>query len=788
MTLPQPTAVAAAVSGGIPTDVREWIAVDIIGSPSVHRRGYAVYTEPLDPDGHTSELARQVRDVLLHELRLHPRQAPDAALARAFGVANSLVYDDARLHGGNPKQIGATAVVFEGHTATIAHVPPGQLILIQDHLVYGVPDLDSRLPYWAEESSPAPNPEPLGYSTWTAPLLVQTELMPGDTVVLCNDATARVLAKMGTDPLDSAVNMRGFHGQDPDEILDTVRAAVLEDGEPFFASTVISFPPNPVASEIESLEDVARSAREQARHAKAAVRSIIPTIPTLPTIRRGKVSEEEGAEEDGVEAEPEIEKPKISLQERLIRITEGRPNDGQSTWRPRRPETMYGAPGAHGVRRHRRITGGGEGFSWKSGVPRAPFVTSPIFVGIVLLAIFLLGALIWNQRDIFLPDENVYVPALAQVDQRLNAVETMDDPNQIRSELDTAQSDLERAEDLGAPSDLVEQRQVAITLERDEVDGVLRVSGVSRIGSLPEDLHGENTSAFMTSGGIFLANGNLYRLNPESAEMQMMLEEGREIEGVRVGSLFGVAYDGNFLVVTDGRAVFFASSTDGAIWQSMQMEEINNQGPWEPGPIAAFNEQMYLLAPEFRNIYTFATDANQQVVAPADWVSIGDRVNLNIAVDMTIDGNIYVLLEDGQVVTYRSGLEIHRYDLPGFDFRTQEPKAIVRGPTTGYVYVVVEDDDGGGRVIATDVEGENAVILELPTGFSTGGADVMDPFEQVQDIVVDEPTGTLYIINGDAVWSFQYTLPALELNPNATPEAADEPAEWATQKPGSSPR
>lgn len=772
MTLPQPTAVAAAVSGGTPTDVREWIAVDIVGSPSVHRRGYAVYTEPLNPDGRTSELARQVRDVLLHELRLHPRQAPDAALARAFGVANSLVYDDVRIHGGTPKQIGATAVVFEGYTAIIAHVPPGQLILIQDHLVYGVPELNSRLPHWAEPNGPAPTPEPLGYATWTAPLLVQTELMPGDTVMLCNDATAQVVAETGLDTFDPAASMRRFHGQDPDEVLDSVRSMVIESGEPFFASTVISFPPNPVTSEIENLEDVARNAREQIRHARASIMSIIPTFPTLPTIRKEERAAEE--EESEVVPEPEEVKPRLSLQERLIRLTEGRSNSGQATWQPRRPESMFGAPGAHGVRKHRRLTLGGEGFSWKSGVPRAPFVTSPIFVGIVLIAIFLFGALLWNQRDIFLPDENVYVPVLAQVDQRLSAIETMDDPNQIRSELDAADSDLERAESLGAPPDLVEERQLAITLERDEVDGVLRVSGVRRIGSLPEELQGDDTSAFMTSGGIFLANGNLYRLNPESAQMQMMLEEGREIEGIRVGSLFGVAYDGNFLVVTDGRALFFASSTDGAIWQAMEMEEINNQGPWEPGPIAAYNENMYLMVREFRNIYVFATDANQQVVAPADWVSVGDRVNLNIAVDMTIDGNIYVLLEDGQVITYRSGLEIHRFDLPGFDFRSQDPVAIISGPTTGYIYVVVEDQDGGGRVIATDSEGENAVIMELPIGFDTGGADVMDPFENVQDIVVDEPSGTLYLINGDAVWSFNYTLPALPDDPNATPEATAE--------------
>lgn len=773
MTLPQPTASAAAFVGDTPTDVREWLAVDIVGSPSAHRRGYAVYTEPLDPDGRASELARQVRDVLLHELRFHPKQSPDAALARAFGVANSLVYDDARTHGGSPSQIGATAVVFEGHTATIAYVPPGQLILIQDQLVYGVPELESRLPYWVETSGSTPTPEPLGYSTWTAPILVQTELMPGDTVVLCNDATATVLANLAHGTPDQQIGIRHFHGLDPDDVLDHVRSAVLNAGEPFFASTVISFPPNPVASEIENLEDVARNAREQARHARAAIASIVPTFPTLPTLRSTKPEDESLDDEDASSAAPEIPQPKISFQERLIRITEGRPTGGESTWQRRKPETLYGAPGAHGVRKHRRISPGGDGFSLKSTVPRAPFVSSPVFIGIALLAIFLVGALVWNQRDIFLPDENVYVPVLAQVDQRINAVGTLDDPAQIRSELNAAQNDLDRAKDLGAPDDLVEQRQLAITLEKDDVDGVLRVNNVRRIGSLPSELQGESTSAFMTSGGIFLANGNLYRLNPESAEMQMMLEQGREIEGVRVGSIFGVSYDGNFLVVTDGKAVFFASSTDGAIWQSMEMEEINNQGPWQPGPIAAFAENMYLLVPEFRNIYVFSTDADQQIVAPADWVSVGDRVNLNIAVDMTIDGNIYVLLEDGQVITYRSGLEIHRFDLPGFDFRTQDPKGIIVGPTTRYVYVVVEDEDGGGRVIATDSQGENPVILELPIGFSVGGADVMEPFESVQAIVVDEPTGTLYIINGDAVWSFQYTLPVLETDPGATPVATD---------------
>lgn len=770
MSLPQPTAVAAAVSGGVPTDVREWIVVDIVGSPSEHRRGYAVFTEPLDPDGHSIELAHQVRDVLLHELRLHPRQPADAALSRAFGVANSIVYDDARIHGGKPRQIGASAIIFEGHIATIAHVPPGQVVLVQDHLVYSVPELDSRLPHWAKENDPAPTPEPLGFDTWTAPLLVQTELMPGDAIVITNDATGGVLAEKGFDLQQSGMNMRRFHGLDPDMVLDDIRTAALDAGERYAAIAVISFPPNPVTSEIETFADVARNAREQVRHSRAAVKSIIPTVPSV-SVRRKPVPEVNDETDEGFAAEPEPPKPNVSLQERILRMTEGRPGGGRSTWQPRRFETQFGAPGTHGVRKHNRITSSGA--AWKSGVPRAPFIFSPIFIGIVFVAIFLVGMLIWTQRDLFLPDESVYQPVLAQVDTRLAVVDGSDDPEVIRDELDLADRDLDRADELGAPDEEVAARQARITAERDEVNNVYRVSGVRRIGNLPEELRDGETSAFMTSGGIFLANGNLYRLNPETAQMQMMLEEGREIEGIRVGPLFGVAYDGNFLVVTDGRAIFFASNTDGAIWQSMQMEQINAD-VWPSGAIAAFNESMYLLVPDYRNIYAFQTDANVQDVAPADWVSMGDRINLNIAVDMTIDGNIYVLLEDGQVITYRSGLEIDRFEIPGFDLNNDIPVALVSGPATGYLYIAIEDEDRNGRIIAIDREGGSEVILELPVDFSTGDADVLGPFEDMQDIVVDEDSGTLYIINGDAVWSFLYTLPALA-NPEGTPEAIATP-------------
>lgn len=763
MTLPQPIAVAAAITGGAPTDVREWIVVDIVGAPSPNRRGYAVIVEPLVHDGRTLELVPQIRDVLLHQLRLHAQFRPDMALLRAFAHANSVLLDEKRLVPGSRVQIGATAIVFEDHQATIGHLPPGQLVLIQDRLIYSLPSLDSYSPRFADSGEGGA--EPLGFGSVTSPILVQTEMMPGDAVILCDSATARAIANADESQL---IPIDHFHGRNPEDVLDAIRDDVVEAGEPFSAAVVIAFPPNEHASEIETLTDVARNAREQARHLRASTRALVPTVPDR--WKRSRPQPESQDQQDDVPFAPPTV-PKISFQERLIRLTEGRPTDAARTWQPRRPDAAFGAPGAHGVKRHKSISNVG---AWRGKVPRAPFIGSPAFIALALVAVFLLGFLVWSQRGIFTPDETSWMPSLAQVEQRLSAVEGMTDHTDIIQELNLAQRDLDHAETIGAPGSAVDPLQIRITQARDEADNVIRVSNVRRIGNLPDELKDGNTDAFFTSGGIFLANGNLYRLHPETAQIAMMLEKGREIENIRVGDLFGVAYDGYILVVTDGRAIFFASNTDGAIWQAMEMEEINNQGPWPRGSIAAFNQNMYLLVPEYRNIYSWVTNANEQVVAPIDWISTGDRVNMNIAVDMAIDGNIYVLLSDGQVVTLRSGLETNRFDLPNFDLEEEQAVRIVTGPATGYLYMVVVNEDGGGRVIATDRRGENAVEIHLPIGYDVGDSGAMAPFAGLQDMVVDEQAGKMYLINGDAIWSLDYSLPPLPGGTDGTPEAVSE--------------
>jgi sugar lactone lactonase YvrE len=785
MTLSPATAVAFAVSGDSPSDVREWVTVDLAGHPSPYRRGFAVLAEPLTPSGRGQELARHAREIILQELRRHHRQPADAALVRAFGVANSVIFDEGRFPGGVGQQylVGATAIVFEDHRATIAHVPPGQFILAQDGLVYSIPELASWLPSYAEPPDDGPTPEPLGYASWTAPLLVQTELRAGDSLVLCN---ARLGEALALESVDAGLNQRTlmhFHGRDPDKVLETLRDVVIDRGEDAAAAAVIAFPPLSQSAQIATFADIGRNAREQWRHGRAFLHQFKPA----PRPKRKKQSSQPQAspamatmtpvdDADVVMADetPMVRQRKVPrherFQERLIRLTERRSTDWRDTWRQPNEVRQFGVPGAHGVNVFREnSTLAGES-SWKNSLPRLPLLRSPAFLMTCGILILLLMAGAFLERDRFLSPDVDYDALIAEVDQRLVNLDTMTNPEALEDELTRAQQDLDVARKAGAPDNLVWPRQNQIILERDELHGVIRLADVVRVGSLPEELQSSASRAIHTPGGIFLANGSLYRLRPEAREIQRVLATGTDVEGVKVGDLFGVAYDGDYLYATDGSYVYFAGNAEGSVWQAMQLEEINEQGPWPEGPIAAFGQNMYILVAEYRNVYLFATDSEQTSTPPVDWVLTSVRASLNRAVDMTIDGNIYILLDDGRVLTFRQGDQIGEFSLPSVDPETETPLAIIGGPLTGYLYIAVVDESGQGRVIAVDREGGNMRQLALPPGFSTGNARVDSPFDGLQDIAVDEASGTLYLINGDGVWTARYSLPPLP-EPEGTPEA-----------------
>lgn len=796
MTLSPASSVGFAVQGGAPADVRQWITVDLAGFPGPCRRGYVVAVEPVDRSWAAIELGNQVREIILTELRRQVHVAPDEALGRSLAAANGVVYQRNRelaMNGNDVAPlIGVTAILFDDQTATFAFLPPGQLILVQDTMVYPVPDLESWFPDYKGVNEPWTQAEPLGYTSWTAPHMVQTELRAGDTLVLCTSETGRAYAESLKQSGLGVSDLTWHHRRDPDRVLDSFRDVVIASGLSNAAVAVISFPPLPNNAQIQTLGDVRARARESWRHSRAVIGRLKPGMratqvhtASATTAAPGQSQPEPAVEPALVDLTSEFPTstratPQASIPrrpptvergiERLQRVFEGSP-DRKAGWRRTAPATTVGVPARSSVSMFRGQTHYMGDTSWRNTMPRLPVIGSAWIWPV--LAILLFGLVLggtWT-KDTFFTAHVDTSGALAAIDTLIVDARKAATDEQAAALLEQAQTKIDAARDNGVDGTALDQRQRVLTNQLDKVTDVIRVSDVKRIGALPAEFGDNTVQGVYSPAGVFFVSGSLFQYRPNqqggTPELVTILSEGDKVGSITVGSLWGVAWDSLGLYVTDGETAFMLP-VEAQKWTAVPLGKINDQ-TWKPGPLAAFDGSLYLLEADGRQIYRFTIDKATGQADPHDWLMTGARDDIQYATDLAIDGRVYVLLEDGTVELMYLGDLKETLAPPYVD--GEGARALVGRGSTGYLYVAVAPSAGGeGRIIAFDEKGKNAVQLKLPVGFSTGDANVREPFDGIQEVIVDESTGTIYLINADAIWTARYSLPALPSPPpTATP-------------------
>jgi hypothetical protein len=410
--------------------------------------------------------------------------------------------------------------------------------------------------------------------------------------------------------------------------------------------------------------------------------------------------------------------------------------------------------------------------SWRHNLPRLPVIGSawiwPLLLMIVAGAV--LGGL-WVRQEYLVPTVDIDA-TVTEIDERIVAARDATDNAEVAAELTVAQREIDRARELGVPDETLDQRQQVVTELLDDATNVVRMSDVQRIGSLPEEFGDAAVQGVYTPAGVFFVAGSLYQYRPNqdgtTAELVTILTEGETVAGSTVGNLWGVAFDAKGLYVSDGDTVFMLP-VESQEWRAVKLGRINNQ-EWTPGPIAAFDGSIYLLEAQYRQIYRFPIETAEDVAEPRDWLLTGARDDVESATDLAIDGNIYVLLEDGTIQQmYQGDLSIEI--MPPY-IEPDVAEALVGRGGSRYLYEAVAVEEGdAGRIVAFDIKGEHAAQLKLPIGFSTRDVNVREPFDGIQDVIVDESTGTIYIINADGIWTARYSLP--ELPQEEAPEGED---------------
>ena len=121
---------------------------------------------------------------------------------------------------------------------------------------------------------------------------------------------------------------------------------------------------------------------------------------------------------------------------------------------------------------------------------------------------------------------------------------------------------------------------------------------------------------------------------------------------------------------------------------------------------------------------------------------------------MAIDGNIWLLYQDGTVQTFLEGRQVPFVLQQPPDSPISEPQAIYAGSDAGISESLFITDAGGARILEYDKEG-NYLRQYRPVD----RAD-LEKLRSMTDVQVDEIGGTFYILTSDALYSTDIPQPS----------------------------
>jgi len=324
----------------------------------------------------------------------------------------------------------------------------------------------------------------------------------------------------------------------------------------------------------------------------------------------------------------------------------------------------------------------------------------------------------------------------------------------IREHLESAQRLVEQALQISStdPETLALQGEVFLAL--DELEGVVRLRFSAHV---PFD-GPENQPR-----GVLLRGDDMYVLDEGTQELYgyfldelsgfqepaggaVLLSQEDRPGGIAIQELSDFVWmeagngreTSNLLLLVNGRSLL---QFDGL--REFTPVSVADSELWaEPRLIGGYTGYFYVLDAEEDRIWKYAPTGNSYDLSPTDYFQAEAGVELDNAVDMAIDGYIYILLADGDILRF-SGGEEDAFSISGLDDRElQDPIAIFASPETDYIYVA---DAGNERIVQLDKEG--AFVRQFLTVGENAGV-----FQNLQDVFVNEAGGELLALNSDGLY------------------------------------
>ncbi len=282
-----------------------------------------------------------------------------------------------------------------------------------------------------------------------------------------------------------------------------------------------------------------------------------------------------------------------------------------------------------------------------------------------------------------------------------------------------------------------------------------QIANVQTVGAVPEALDGVTSRLVSGDGRVYLLSDAIYQVDVASSSLVLLLQPGDVVDNVPVETLRAAAWRENRLMVIDAKRAYIFDPTTGG-WSIEKLGTFDVEGFTDVAAGDTFDFNLYLLARGSGQILKFQAGLYEN--NPEDWTGGVAREELMRATDMTVDGDVWVLMPDGSILNFfRSRLEatIEPEIVPPLE-RTS---AIFTTAESDFLYVMSETD---GRILRLTREGQ--LVQQLTTG------DAESPIVGADDLVIDEKSGIAYVLANETMFTLRIPAAPVVVGGEATPE------------------
>lgn len=407
---------------------------------------------------------------------------------------------------------------------------------------------------------------------------------------------------------------------------------------------------------------------------------------------------------------------------------------------PDRPPPSAAERRRAATRKQRRETGRG----WRQGLV--------IAIAIPIIALLFVGGYSmyrdWSTRTQF--EAKLDATRL----ERDIALSNAGSPAQARANWNNVIALAQEAEQIQPQTEEVSALLAQAATAIDRIDGVTRLASPTKLydytapDSRPTHVIVSGLDVYVLDKGA----GQVYHhiLNEvrsalrDPSEDQVLMREAQPIDDQTLGILVDIAWRkegtdaqrGTLLILDrNGLLVEFDPS-----WEQHKLQVLGGKDVWRnPIALETFDANLYLLDPAANQVFKYPV--NQYGSAPLGWMQAEGE--LNTAIDLGIDGSIYVAHDSGKLNKYFGGAPV--------EFAVRDIPQPLLGSTalwmdieevTQYIYVA---DASDRRVVQLKRDGAFVRQFRPP-------AEEEAIFGQLSGLFVDERVGKLYYVAGTALY------------------------------------